>query len=351
MTAKPDFKRADLQKVRAAIAGSSDTDGWNGHGFPFECVHDNGRVPAAQALLTIASPYFKDDPSGWMTHLAESPLARLCEVVVVDDGSGLADVDLRVKSAVDAWPGPARQVRLAVNQGRPTARNRAIAHATGRFILFLDADMMPGDGQYLARYLDLIAAGDVDVAFGGFTTRGAAVSRRTRLHQNLSERSDCKPASERAGRGALAVASNNLLGRRSIFEQVRFDTSYVGWGWEDTDWALRVVAQGARLVHVDNPAVHAGLDTDEAVLRKFKEAASNLNHLLARHPDAGSMAGAKVARLLQSLPGHGLARPLAHWIARDPTGLLPMALRRMAAKFWRASWAADALQGEATPAP
>jgi hypothetical protein len=342
--AVPDFKSVDLQQVRAALDAANDTDSPTGATQADEIVHDNNRVAAEPVLLTIASPYFKDDPSGWITRLAQSPVAAQCEVVVVDDGSELADVDSRVKGAIDTWPGPARQIRLTANRGRATARNRAIRHAKGSFILFLDADMMPGDDQYLSRYLELIARGDVDVAFGGFTTRGATVTAKTRLHQNLAEHSDCKPASERSARGALAVASNNLLGRRVIFEQIRFDTSYVGWGWEDTEWALQVVEKGHRLVHLDNPAIHTGLDTDEAVLRKFKEAAANLRHLLDQHPQAAAMAGARVARVLSRLPGHALLRPLAHWVACDPSGLLPMVVRRMAAKIWRASWAADALR-------
>jgi Glycosyl transferase family 2 len=343
LMAVPDFKSVDLNLVRSARAAANDTGLPPASGVGQETIYDNGKTSPSPIAITIASPYFKDDPSAWIIKLAQSPAARQCEVVVVDDGSGLADVDARVKAAIDLWPGPAKQIRLHQNQGRAIARNRAIASATGEFILFIDADMMPGDDEFLARYTALAHQPGVDVAFGGFTTHGAVVSRNTRLHQNLAEHSDCKPASERSLRGPIAVASNNLLARRVIFERASFDTSFIGWGWEDTEWAMRVVDLGFNLLHIDNPAIHTGLDTDIAVLRKFKEASSNLKQLLEGHPEAGVMAGAKVARLLQKVPGQQLLRPIVHWIARDPTQLLPMVVRRMAAKYWRASWAAEAL--------
>lgn len=303
----------------------------------------NPRAGTALPRLSICSPYFRDDPCGWLRSIGADPLAAQTEAVVVDDGTGDALLDAKVIAAIDAWPGPAKAIRLHRNQGRARARNRAIEGASGAYILFMDADMLPGDSEFLERYFKVINAQSAAVAFGGFTTRGATINHDTVLHHHLSEKSDCKPAAERAPRAAIAVASNNLLVRRDVFEKEPFDPSFGGWGWEDTEWALRVVASGFGLIHIDNPAIHVGLDTSEAMLRKYKEAAPNLRRLIDRHPDAGRMAGVKVARALRAVPGHPLLRPVAAWLARDPMRITPLTVRRLSIKFWRASWAADAL--------
>ena len=182
------------------------------------------------------------------------------------------------------------------------------------------------------------------IIFGGFTTLGVKVDRDTKLNYSLALNNDCKPASARSLRGPLAVASNNLLVRRDVFDVEAFDDGFTGWGWEDTEWAMRAVYAGYGLTHIDNPAIHIGLDTSDAVLRKYREAGPNLKRLLDKHPEGLQMAGARIAKILTRVPLHGLTRPVCSWLALDPLGLVPMSVRQLATKFWRASYAAEALE-------
>jgi hypothetical protein len=308
-----------------------------------ETIYANARSTAFSPVLSIASPYFRDDPTAWLSALSRDPRASEVEIVLVDDGTGDAGLDSKVRAAIDAWPGSATLVRFHVNQGRASARNRAIQAARGQYILFIDADMLPGDHAFLGRYFDLIEKRASAIIFGGFTAGHANVDHDTLLNYSLASRSDCKLAHERAVRGAVAVASNNLLVRRDVFAHIPFDDSFKGWGWEDTEWAMRAVFSGYGLTHIDNPAIHVGLDSTNAMLRKYKEAGVNLRRLLDRHPEAGTMMGAKIAHVLARVPGHAVLRPMSAWVARDPLCCVPIRLRGLALKFWRASHAAEAL--------
>jgi glycosyltransferase involved in cell wall biosynthesis len=308
-----------------------------------ETIYSNARVQGGRPVLSIASPYFRDDPTAWLEALSTDPRAKHVEIILVDDGSGDTGLDAKVRSAIDAWQGPATLVRFHANQGRASARNRAIAAAKGEYLLFIDADMLPGDTQFLARYFDLINKRAAAIIFGGFMSGDTQINHDTLLNYALAQKNDCKLASERAKRGAIAVASNNLLVRRDVFEHIPFDSKFTGWGWEDTEWAMRAVFAGYGLIHVDNPAIHVGLDSTLAMLRKYKEAGPNLRRLLDRHPEAGMMTGAKIAKLLRHFPGHSLMRPISSWVARDPVGIVPVVLRGLALKYWRASHAAQAL--------
>jgi glycosyltransferase involved in cell wall biosynthesis len=308
-----------------------------------ETVFCNARFADATPKLSIGSPYFRDDPTGWINALASDPLASDVEVVVVDDGSGDPSLDAHVRAALEAWPGPACLIRFHVNQGRSNARNRAIAAARGSYLLFIDADMLPGDKLYLSRYFDVMEQNAAAIVFGGFTASLAQANRDTQLNYYLAYHNDCKPASQRGLRGPLAVASNNLLVRRDVFEREAFDHNFIGWGWEDTEWAMRAVFAGYGLIHIDNPAVHIGLDSSKAMLRKYKEAGPNLRRLLDRHPEGHQMAGVKVARFLNKIPGQAAMRPIYSWMSLDPWGILPIQLRHIAIKLWRASHSAQAM--------
>jgi hypothetical protein len=310
-----------------------------------ETIYRNRRSDCDAPRLSIASPYFRDDPCAWLDALSKDPKASEVEIVLVDDGTGDAALDSKVRAAIDSWPGPATLVRFHVNQGRSAARNRAIKAARGAYILFIDADMLPGDDRYLTRYFDIIKKQASAVVFGGFRASPASVDHDTLLNFNLASRDDCKSARERAPRGPIAVASNNLLVRRDVFEFEAFDASFTGWGWEDTEWAMRVVFAGYGLTHIDNPAIHTGLDSTQAMLRKYKEAGPNLRRLLDRHPEAGQMRGAKLAAFLTRVPFQRAFRPLCSWLAQDPLGIVPTKMRGLALKFWRASYGADALAG------
>jgi glycosyltransferase involved in cell wall biosynthesis len=287
-----------------------------------ETVYCNALYLSAKPVLSVGSPFFRDDPTGWVSALANDPRAKDVEIVLVDDGTGDAELDKKVRAAIDAWPGPAIAVRFHSNKGRSQARNRCIHAARGEYLLFIDADMLPADEQYLSRYFDVMGKASTAIAFGGFTTIGVKVDRDTKLNYSLALKNDCKPASERSVRGPLSVASNNLLVRRDVFDLIAFDDAFTGWGWEDTEWAMRAVYAGYGLTHIDNPAVHIGLDTTEAVLRKYKEAGANLRRLLNKHPEGGQMAGAKLAQLLTLIPFHTWLQPVCAWIAKDPIGII-----------------------------
>jgi glycosyltransferase involved in cell wall biosynthesis len=308
-----------------------------------ETIYANERSARFVPQLSIASPYFRDDPTAWLSALTHDPRACEVEIVLVDDGTGDIALDTKVRAAIDAWPGAATLVRFHTNQGRSSARNRAIQAARGHYILFIDADMLPGDKAFLGRYFDAIKNRTSSIIFGGFTAGNTNVDHDTLLNHSLASQNDCKLASQRAQRGAIAVASNNLLVRRDVFAYIPFDDGFKGWGWEDTEWAMRAVFSGYGLTHIDNPAIHVGLDSTNAMLRKYKEAGVNLRRLIDAHPEAGAMTGAKIATMLKHVPAHSALRPLSAWLARDPLGVVPLRLRGLALKFWRASHAAEAL--------
>lgn len=262
---------------------------------------------------------------------------------MIDDGTDDDALDKEICANIMQWPGPAYRIRLSKNSGRSNARNLAIENANGKYILFVDADMTPKSDDYLSKYIDIIERNAAAIAFGGFITEVKELNHDIILHHDLSMRADCLPADKRAARGAYAVATNNLLVRRDLALKHRFDQDFTGWGWEDTEWAIRVVNDGYGLIHIDNEAIHYGLDNTKTMLRKYKEAGQNLAIMVKKHDFAKRYLSVKTAKFVGKIPFHTALRSLALAITLDRFKILPVFIRRMAIKYWRASWAAQAL--------
>jgi len=295
---------------------------------------------AMPARLSVLTPFHRHDPVPLLAAMAAAPAG--VEFVLLDDGSGSAELLARVLASAAALEAPVTVIVWAENRGRAVGRNRLVAEARGEYVLFLDADMIPDCPRFLERWLAAADAAPL-VAFGGLSLRKAAQTAETALHHNLFGASDCRDAQARARAPAQFTASANLMVRREVLAQLPFDQSFIGWGFEDTDWALRAAHLGT-IVHIDNPATHAGLDDVETLIRKSKEAGPNFARLAAKHPSAVRRFSAhRMARLLRLAPARETLRRACAWLAHDPLSLTPIGVRRAALKLYRASYYAEHL--------
>ncbi|WP_371397555.1 glycosyltransferase family 2 protein [Fretibacter rubidus] len=306
-------------------------------------IQSPGAVHAVPSLSVLV-PYYHDDPSALMQDL-QSQMSPDVELIFYDDGTGDAALNARLGEIVQK---SAEAITLMIadkNKGRSEARNALQKTARADWILFLDADMRPGSDSFLTRYKAAITKGDSDIIFGGFTVSDRAERAEQELHRALSHISDCLPLAERKAAGAQFVASSNLCVRKAVLTAQPFDDGFTGWGWEDSEWAARV-AKDYRLTHIDNSALHLGLETDTTLLARFKSSAQNYIRFTDKHPElATTLSLYRLSKKLSRVPGQGLLRPI--YRAAVVIRFLPMRLRVLGLKLWRASWYASAFNAEA----
>jgi glycosyltransferase involved in cell wall biosynthesis len=294
---------------------------------------------AGAPRLSVLTPFHRHDPSELLRRLSPAPAD--VEFVLIDDGSANAALLANAIAAAHETGVSARVIVWERNGGRAAARNRLIQEARGEYVLLLDADMLPDTAAFLPRWLAAIRRQRPVVAFGGLSLRHAERTQTTALHHNLFARSDCRDAASRQQSPAQFTASANLLVRRDFLLAHPFDDKFVGWGFEDVDWALRA-ARHAPILHIDNPATHAGLDSVDTLMRKSAEAGPNFALLAQKHPGAVShFAAHRAARALQAAPGRQYLKRLFALLTRLEAA--PMALRRTAFKLYRASHYAEHL--------
>lgn len=305
-------------------------------------LHSPVRIDAPQ--LSVLVPFYRDDPTETLCTIAQQADRRV-EILAWDDGTDDPVLTQRISDGLSTLDADVRVHSNTTNRGRSHARNALVASARAPWVLFLDADMVPDNDNFLENYLDAIAADAGDVLFGGFTVlpRGP---RATRLHRELTRRSDCDPAAIRTLHGPKHVASSNLCIAAPVLEAEPFDPGFKGWGWEDSEWAARVAAR-YRLVHLDNPAIHLGLESTDTLLRRFATSGPNYARFARAHPKlVQDLPLYRHARRLAALPGQAAMRPLLKALVKAP---LPITLRILALKLWRASHYAPHITGSRQP--
>jgi glycosyltransferase involved in cell wall biosynthesis len=293
--------------------------------------------------LSILIPFYRDDPTVLLQSLqAQTIDPDQIEVLVMDDGTGDPTLSDQVQSIYADTDLPGRLITSPQNRGRSATRNALQDAARAEWVLFLDSDMRIDHEDFLDRYLDLIETDTCDIIFGGFDVEDQALDPDTDLHRVLSQRSDCMRADHRQKLGAQHVASSNLCIRKSVLLTEPFDPEFTGWGWEDSEWAARV-SDRYRLRHIDNPAVHLGLETTDSLLSRFATSGANYHRFVNAHPAlAKSLPLYRIVSRLKHFPGHRLARQPLKMLIRQHS--LPIKLRVAALKLWRASHYAEAMK-------
>ena len=217
------------------------------------------------------------------------------EVIVADDGSR-DDTRALVEQASAGFPVPLAHV-WQEDQGfrAGAARNRAAERARGEYLVFLDGDCIPRP-DFIARHRALaergwMVAGNRILLSEAFTarrcasgcrcTRGPRSSGATRAGAATSI-APCRSPTCRWARcagsprraGSACAPATSACGRDD-FRRVRgFDETFEGWGFEDSDLAVRLLNAGVRrkegafatgvlhLWHRENDRRHEGRNWD-----------------------------------------------------------------------------------------
>ncbi len=248
------------------------------------------------------------------------------EMIVVDDGS--ADSTLRIARDAAADE-PRIRVLAQDNAGAAAARNHAVRHATGEWLVFLDADDALELG-YLARVAETAAAiSDVGVVGTNGVTRYPDGSCWPTF-----------PDPPGASRVEITLADQITSSRLTVTSAVRREVFLALEGFrdcyaEDYDLWLRVLAAGHRVVRVSESLVSYDATRADAKSRtREPELESVIGSLesLAREAALDSATAVLLERTLTRLRAEVELVPVKARIrARDYRGARAAFLRHRAA--------------------
>ncbi len=242
-------------------------------------------------------------PAYGLAHLVgqtiESILAQTYphwEAIIVDDG---ATDD--VESAVQPYLSDTRFKLLRTdNAGLSTARNRAIAVASGSLIALLD-----GDDLYEPRYLELMTQAILADPGLGFVTCDATYFGASRVGQRFSAHvPQIDPISlERVLRRDFNVFITSLIRREALVEAGGFDPALRSA--EDFDLWIKIIERGWRAAYVNAP------------LSRYRRRADSMSANAARLLGAVINVYANAEKRLTGRPEAAVAREMRASVERE----------------------------------
>ena len=252
-------------------------------------------------MISILIPSYQNNCRLLIKTLHEQ--AVLCgipfEIIVGEDGPNPAfDIDEAFSFArIETTP---------VNLGRAANRNRLALIAQYSKLLFLDADAEVNNPEFLKNYLAF--ADDFDVVCGG-TTYSAKLpdESRKQLRWHYGVHREQIPAQQRNQHPFGSFSTFNFLIRKERFQKIRFSEELSRYGHEDTFLGQKLKMAGASILHIDNPAVHAGIDDADVFLAKTRDGVENLAELMQANTGFDS-SGVKVIRYFRYFKRLGMQK-------------------------------------------
>jgi glycosyltransferase involved in cell wall biosynthesis len=193
------------------------------------------------------------------------------EIICLDDGS---KTSLNVKNEQINTLSFSSFKSLEKNVGRSAIRNLLADTAKYKWLLFLDADVIPVRSNFVKNYIACFKT-DKTVFCGGILYQnkkenvGLLRYKYGKKHEEISSQRRNKNAEK-------YFFTSNFLIQKSIFEVLRFDENLTQYGKEDLLFSRQLTQKSYRVEHLNNEVYHLGLDENKLFVSKTKKAMENL---------------------------------------------------------------------------
>ncbi len=194
------------------------------------------------------------------------------EILCLDDGSN--EKYCVLNREVTSWPG-VRYEELPENVGRSRIRNLLAQRARYEYLLFADCDSGVVRRDFLEKYVAQ-AQSDLILYGGRCYDDDPPLEQILLLHWFFGKKREEIPLSKRLADPYHSFMTNNFWIPRSVFSPIGFSEELHRYGHEDTLFGQKLAEDGIRLLHLDNPLQHLGLEPAAVFLEKTVEAVQNL---------------------------------------------------------------------------
>lgn len=164
---------------------------------------------------------------------------------------------------------------LSKNMGRSAVRNLLAKDAKYKWLLFLDADVIPKSTNFISRYLDAITETS-QVIYGGILYKEERPHHNNLLRWVYGNEREALNAIERSKNKYLTFLTLNFLIKKSVFSKVSFNEDIPNLRHEDTLFSYNLKVENIKVEHIENPAYHMGLEESDHFFKKSLESVDAL---------------------------------------------------------------------------
>lgn len=184
------------------------------------------------------------------------------EIIVLDDAS--TDNNIIVANNAFCKNPPCIYHSNPENLGRTATRQTLANMAKFNYLLFLDADVLPKNDNFIDQFN--ISEQTADVVFGGITYSQKPPDCTKILRWKYGKAREAKTIKEREQMPYLSIISQCILIKKQLFQQA--NNFYKNVYGVDVLFAQNLEKLKATVIHIDNPIIHLGLEDNKAFISK-----------------------------------------------------------------------------------
>lgn len=186
------------------------------------------------------------------------------EILIIDDASTSLEI-LSKNEYLEKLPN-VQFIKNEVNLGRTKTRNKAEELSKFSWILFLDSDVVPASEGFIANYVGSINSGR-KVILGGISYRPNIDISSVGFRWTYGREREEANANVRNLNPYGYVFSGNILIDKKVFQNYSMEDFPKLYGM-DVYFSYQLFKNKTSVLHIDNPAIHEGLDENEVFFKK-----------------------------------------------------------------------------------
>lgn len=216
-------------------------------------------------MLSVLIPTYNDDVRPLLLELdrQRSTLADPVEIIVWDDASK----EDMTKYEADLNLSEVQFQRNVTNLGRSATRDLLAQRAKFDWVLFLDADTLPINSQFLKTYLESIQK-NTPIIQGGIAYQPNPPESEFLLRWAYGRDREMQTADSRDQNPHLVMTGNILMDKDLFLELNKGIENFYG---DDLIISSRIKENQIQVLNLDNPVWHLGLEPSETYLNKLME--------------------------------------------------------------------------------
>lgn len=199
------------------------------------------------------------------------------EVIVAEDGSK-DQVSIIANHKIAELPN-CKHIINKENLGRARIINFLINESKGDWCVIMDSDAQVVTTTFIKTYADY-SKKDSDVIVGSLVNPEKLPMPNATLrykYEKVAEK--FRTVEYRNAHPYARFTTFNFMARRSVLLEVPFDERCTEYGYEDTLMGLELKRKGKEVLHIDNPLMHLGFDSNSVFLRKTETSLHSLKKI------------------------------------------------------------------------